>query len=186
MKFRQHAIAAAVSVLLSAVLTPVVSADAATAEPSAEALQPAQTQEAVVTAKEEGVGNALRDVEKTAQQFVLEQRKRFRKQGRGNEIFIASGSALISQPMNSPDWGDARVIAYQEAQSKARESFLKELYAQVSSEIIRESFSTNQLPEFTPEELQAQGMLESLLDKMAAYSNAVLDSKLEENGINPA
>ena len=62
---------------------------------------------------------------------------------------------------------------------------MKVLYANVSSEIIRESFRTNELPEFTAEELQAQGSLDSLLEKITAYGNAVLDSKLEEHGVNP-
>ena len=180
MNCRQQAIAAAVSVLLSASL----SSHANTAE-QATSHQPAQTQEAVIATSKEGVSDAIKQVEGSAANYVRAQKKHYRQQGREAEILIASGTALVSQPGTSPDWGDARVIAYQQAQTKARESLLKELYADVSSEIIRESFRTNESPEFAAEELQSQNALESLLGKVTAYGNAVLDSKLKEYGVDP-
>ncbi|MCW7551416.1 hypothetical protein NX722_01915 [Endozoicomonas gorgoniicola] len=184
MNRRKQIVASAISFALSAMLIQPVNANTATttnAEPA-----PAQTQEAVIAASKNEVQDALRDVEKAASRHVAKQRRKLQSQGRSNEVFIAYGKALVSVSSTSPDWGDARVIAYQEAQNKARENFLRQLYAQVSSDIIKESFKTSALPEFTPDELQAQSSAESLLNKVAAYSHAVLDSKLEEQGIDPA
>ena len=182
MNCRKQVVASAISFALSAMLIQPVTANTAAITHSA----PAQTQEAVIAASKSEVKDALENVEKAASRHVAEQRRKFQSQGRSNEVFIAYGKALVSVSSTSPDWGDARVIAYQEAQNKARENFLRQLYAQVSSDIIKESFKTSALPEFTPDELQSQSSAESLLNKVAAYSHAVLDSKLEEQGVDPA
>ncbi|MCL6271269.1 hypothetical protein M3P05_15185 [Sansalvadorimonas sp. 2012CJ34-2] len=158
--------------------------ETATVEESAN--QPAQTAEAVIEASEKKVDDAFRDVEETARKYVRNQKRKYKKQGRSNEVFISSGSALVSEPSSSTNWGDARVIAYQEAQNKARESFLKQLYSEVSSDIIKDSFKTNKQPEFEPEDLQSQSKMESVLNKVVAYADAVLDEKLEEKGVDPA
>ncbi len=100
MNCRQQAIAAAVSVLLSASL----SSHANTAE-QATSHQPAQTQEAVIATSKEGVSDAIKQVEDSAANYVRAQKKHYRQQGREAEILIASGTALVSQPGTSPRLG---------------------------------------------------------------------------------
>ena len=93
MKYHQHAIATAIFVLLSVFITYQASANTdkkvspSSAEQATESNQPAQTQEAVIAASEEGVKDALRDVEASASQFVNEQKRLFREQGRENGNF---------------------------------------------------------------------------------------------------
>ena len=129
--------------------------------------------------------DAFKDVDEKALQFVRKKKANLRRKGRLNEVFITSGSALVNAKTRQPDWGDARVIAYQQAQMKAREQLLKQLYAEVTSKTIRENFRTTKLPEFTPDELQNQNTLDSILEKIAALTNATLDEKLKEKGIDP-
>ncbi len=132
------------------------------------------------------VDDAFKDVDEKAQSFVIGKKTQLKRTGRINEVFITSGAAVVGVSSNNPDWGDARVMAYQNAQMRAREQLLKQLYSEVASDLIRESFRTNRLPEFTSEELQHQKKLDSILAKVTALTNASLDEKLREKGIDPS
>ena len=131
------------------------------------------------------IDDAVRNVDEKAQLFVLTKKDQLKNSRRFNEVFVTSGSALINAKSSEPDWGDARVIAYQKAQMKAREQLLKQLYSEVASNTLRQSFRTSHLPEFTAEDLQNQNKLDSLLDKLTAFTSASLDEKMREKGVDP-
>ena len=143
-----------------------------------EAVQaPAQTEIEIVKSAELGIDNAHLYVTEQADAYVRERKAAYQRQGRGQEVFLQYGVADVSRQPTSPDWADARSIAYLQAQTKAREALIKQLYISISSDVARESFRTNQGPEFTPEELQNSGKLESMLDKVVAVADASLDKK---------
>ncbi|GAA4650944.1 hypothetical protein GCM10023116_32270 [Kistimonas scapharcae] len=171
-------------ILLLAAFTPWL--NGASYAQEAENPVPSQTLEEVKAASEKRVSNAVDDVNTRAQEYVLRKKGQLRKQGRSNEVFVSYGAARVNAKGASPDWGDSRIIAYQRAQMDAREKLLKTLYSEVTSEIVKDSFKTNKLPKFEPEELQSQSKLESLLDKLTALADATLDEKLSEKGIDPA
>ncbi|GAA3716489.1 hypothetical protein GCM10022421_25360 [Oceanisphaera sediminis] len=146
---------------------------------------PAQTEIEIVKAAERGIDNAHQHVREQADKYVRARKAAYRRQGRGQQVFLQFGVADVSRPPTSPDWADARSIAYLQAQTKAREALIKELYISISSEVMREAFKTNQQPEFTPEELQRSGKLEAMFDKVVAVADASLDQKLVELGVDP-
>ncbi|QJR81685.1 hypothetical protein CA267_013365 [Alteromonas pelagimontana] len=153
------------------------------ADPAVESPQePAATVEEVK--ENTGIDDAYAHVSEQATAFVDRKREQFRQKGK--QVFIYSGAAMISVRPTHPGWGDARVLAYQEALQKAREELLRQLYLDVSSETIRRSFKSNQLPEFSPEEMQSSNMLGAVLDKLVALSDAVINEELEELGVDPA
>lgn len=131
----------------------------------------------------QGIDDAYQHVSEQALGFVEHKRDKYRQQGK--QVFIYAGSALVPVRPTHPNWGDARAMAYQEALQKAREALLRQLYLDVSSQTLRRSFKTNQLPEFTAEELE-QSMMGAVLDKLVALSDAVIDKELEELGVDPS
>ncbi|MCC2605659.1 DUF6844 domain-containing protein [Planctobacterium marinum] len=148
-----------------------------------QAQQPAATGEEVVQAQEEKPADAAAYVDEKAQQYIRDKRRKFATQNK--QVFMHAGTAIISLRPTESGWGDARVLAYTEAMQKAREAMLKQLYTNVATETIRKSFKSNQLPEFTPEEIQAQSQFEALLDKIVALADATVDGELRELGVNP-
>ncbi|WP_298722208.1 DUF6844 domain-containing protein [uncultured Oceanisphaera sp.] len=146
---------------------------------------PAQTELEIVKSAERGIDNAHLYVTEQADKFVRERKAAYRRQGRSQEVFLQYGVADVSRQPTSPDWADARSIAYLQAQTKAREALIKELYISISSDVAREAFTTNQGPEFTPEELQRSGKLDAMFDKLVAVADASLDQKLVELGVDP-
>lgn len=146
---------------------------------------PAQTEIEIVKAVESGIKNAHQYVSDQADKYVNQRRQAYRKQGRNNEVFLQYGVADISLPSAAPDWGDARTIAYLQAQTKARESLISELHLDVSSKVARESFRTNQGPEFTPEELRTESKMNAMMNKLVAVVDGSLNTKLSELGIDP-
>lgn len=157
-------------------------ADLVAMDPQAE--QPSATSTENLKAATETPDDAALYVEEKAQAYIRGKKRKFATQGK--QVFMHSGSALIPLKSTEADWGDARVMAYREALQKARERMLKQLYVDVSSKTIRSSFKTNQLPEFTAEELRSPNKMSALLDKLVALADATVDSKLEEQGIDPA
>ena len=149
-----------------------------------QAQQPASSNEETVEAHKEQPEDAYAYVEEKARQYITEKRRKFDSQGK--QVFIHSGTALIRLKPTEAGWADARVLAYTEAQQKAREKLLKQLYTSVASETVRKTFKTNKLPEFTPEEIQSQSRFEALLSKVVALADATIDSQLEELGVNPS
>ena len=129
--------------------------------------------------------DALASVTEKARRFTQEKKQLYQRKGRHNKVFITYGTARVRVKASHSYWGDARVMAYQQAQTIAREKLLKTLYSEVSSETVRESFQTNLLPEFSPEELQAENTNDSLLTKMTALSHATVNEKLLAYGIDP-
>lgn len=146
---------------------------------------PAQTEIEIVKAAERGIDNAHLYVTDQAETYVRERKTAYRRHGRGQQVFLQYGVADVSRQPTSPDWADARSIAYLQAQTKAREALIKELYISISSEVLREAFKTNQGPEFNPEELERSGKLEAMFDKLVAVADASLDKKLVELGVDP-
>jgi hypothetical protein len=145
--------------------------------------EPAASKQEVVAAQTQGPEDAYSYVEQKAQTFVDTKRSKFAQQNK--QVFMHSGAAIVSLKSTEAGWSDARIMAYQEAQQKARENLLKQLYVDVAAKTIRSSFKSNKLPEFQPEEIQAQGKLEALLDKIVALADATLNSELSEAGIDP-
>ncbi len=145
--------------------------------------QPAQTTQEVIQAAQAGVRDAMRDVDEKANQVVEEQTAAMKRLGR-RDIRIMYGSALVNARPAEGKWGDARVIAYQRAVMQAREKLLKQLYSEVSSEMVRESFRTNQLPEFTDTELKSQAGMEAALDMIVAVADTALEGRVEAMGID--
>ena len=132
----------------------------------------------------QNIGDAYSHVSEQAEEYVEAKRERYLEQGK--RVFIYAGTALISVRPTHPGWADARVTAYQEAVQKARETLLRQLYLDVTSLTIRNSFKTNQLPQFSPDELADSSVLGALLDKLAALSDAAIDSQLVELGVDPS
>lgn len=149
-----------------------------------QAEQPASTNQETVQASQAVPEDAYAYVEERAREYISEKRRKFASQNK--QVFIHSGSALIRLKPTEAGWADARVLAYTEAQQKAREKLLKQLYTSVASETIRKSFKTNKLPTFTEEEIQNQNMFEALLDKIVVLADATIDSQLEELGVDPS
>ena len=147
-----------------------------------QAIAPASTTKETVQAQNQGPDDAALYVAEKAQEFVIQKRRKFAQQNK--QVFMHSGTAIISVKPTEAGWGDARVMAYREAQQKARESMLKQLYVSVASETIRRSFKTNKLPEFTPEEIQSQSKLDAILTKLVALTDATLNTELAELGID--
>lgn len=145
---------------------------------------PAQTEIEIVKAVESGIGNAHQYVSEQADSYVSKRRQSYRQQGRGNEVFLQYGVADISLRSANPEWGDARTIAYLQAQTKAREALMRELHLDVSTEAARESFRTNKEPEFTLEELRTDSKMEAMLGKLVAFADASLNKKLTELGVD--
>ncbi|QSX37197.1 DUF6844 domain-containing protein [Shewanella sedimentimangrovi] len=152
----------------------------------AEALSsaPTLTKEEVVAAKEQGLDDAYQYVSELAQEFVTSKMTQFA--GQNKQVHLHFGTALVAAKPTEAGWSDSRIMAYQGAQLQARESLLKQLHRDVTSETLRTSFKTNKLPEFTAEELQSQDRLEAILDKVVTLVDATLDSKLNEMGIDAA
>ncbi len=148
-----------------------------------QASEPALTKKEVEIAKTSGPDNAYTYVTEKAQSYIDKKRRKFSKQNK--QVFMHSGSAIVALKPTENGWSSARILAYQEAQQKARERLLKQLYTDVTVETIRTSFKTNKLPEFTPEEIQTQSRLEAFWDKLVALSDAQVSKKLEELGIDP-
>jgi len=149
-----------------------------------QAAEPAATKAEVVAAKSENNQNAIDYVSEKATQYIDAKRRKFRSQNK--LVFIHSGTARVTINPTQDSWSDARIMAYKEAQTKAREKLLRQLHTSVASETLRSAFRTNKLPEFEPEELQAQSKLEAILDKIVVLADATLDNKLREQGIDPA
>lgn len=162
------------------VTTPLPAAEMAD-EPTA----PAQTELEIMKSVERGIENAHLHVIEQADKYVRERKAAYQRQGRAQEVFLQYGVADVNRPPTSPDWADARSIAYLQAQTKAREALIKELYISISSEVMREAFKTSKEPEFTPEELRQSSKLEAMFDKMVAVADASLDKKLVELGVDP-
>ncbi|NDW21012.1 DUF6844 domain-containing protein [Alteromonas hispanica] len=146
--------------------------------------QPASSNQETVKANKEQPEDAYAYVEEKARNYISEKRRKFSSQNK--QVFIHSGTAVIRLKPTEAGWADARVLAYTEAQQKAREKLLKQLYTSVASETIRKSFKTNKLPQFTPSEIENQSKLEALLSKVVALADATIDSQLEELGVNPS
>ncbi|MBO1518155.1 DUF6844 domain-containing protein [Oceanisphaera pacifica] len=161
-----------------------VAADAPDAVDDAVAA-PAQTEIEIVKAVDAGIKNAHRHVSEQAERYVSKRRQAYRQQGRANEVFLQYGVADISLQSSAPDWGDARTIAYLQAQTKARESLISELHLDVSSKVARESFRTNKGPEFSPEELRSESKMNAMMNKLVAVVDGSLNSKLVELGVDP-
>ena len=155
--------------------------DVAMADPQAQ--QPAATSEEIITASKEIPEDAAAYVDEKAQKYITVKRRKFASKGK--QVFMHAGTAIIPIKATEAEWGDARVMAYVEAQQKARESMLKQLYTDVTSKTLRQSFKTNKLPEFTPEEIQSQSKLEALVKKVVALADATVDDELKELGIDP-
>lgn len=162
-----------------------VTAPPPAAEVVDEPAAPAQTELEIVKSAERGIDNAHLYVQEQADKYVRERKAAYQRQGRGQEVFLQYGVADVSRAPTSPDWADARNIAYLQAQTKAREALIKELYIDISSEIMREAFKTSKEPEFTPEELQQSSKLEAMFDKVVAVADASLSQKLVELGVDP-
>lgn len=148
-----------------------------------QASQPTLTKQEVLQAQSDTPDDAYGYVENKAQNYILNKRKKFAQLNK--QVFMHSGAAIVSLKPTEAGWSDARIMAYQEAQQKAREKLLKQLYIDVSSQTIRSSFKTNKQPKFDPQEIQAQGKLEAILDKLVALTDATLDTKLQELGVDP-
>ncbi|BDX05916.1 DUF6844 domain-containing protein [Planctobacterium marinum] len=148
-----------------------------------QAQQPAATSEEVIEAQEERPADAAAYVDEKAQQYIMSKRRKFATQNK--QVFMHAGTAIISLRPTEASWGDARVLAYTEAMQKAREAMLKQLYTSVAAETIRKSFKSNQLPEFSQEEIQTQSKFVALLDKLTALASATIDNELVELGIDP-
>ncbi len=207
MKFRLHAMASAVClaapVLFSSLVLANTEANAQIAtvqtsqttvallapapvistEDVTDTAQPNQTTQEVIQAAEAKVQDAMADVDHKAKQIVRQQTEKFRLKGR-RDIRIMYGTALVKARPSEGKWGDARVIAYQKAVMSAREKLLKQLYADVATEMVRESFKTNQLPEISDEELRKQAGLEGALDMLVAIADTALDGRVEKMGID--
>lgn len=149
-----------------------------------DAEQPASNNEETVKANKEQPEDAYAYVEEKARKYISEKRRKFSSANK--QVFIHSGTAVIRLKPTQAGWADARVLAYTEAQQKAREKLLKQLYTSVASETIRKSFKTNKLPEFTAEEIENQNQFEAILSKVVALADATIDSQLEELGVNPS
>lgn len=145
---------------------------------------PAQTEIEIVKAVGSGIKNAHQYVSDQADSYVSKRRQSYRQQGRNNEVFLQYGVADISLPSTAPDWGDARTIAYLQAQTKAREELMGELHLDISAEVARESFRTNKGPEFTPEELRSESKMNAMMSKLVAVVDGSLNTKLTELGID--
>ncbi|CAM3618574.1 DUF6844 domain-containing protein [Parendozoicomonas haliclonae] len=190
MEFRKKATVVAVTCALSTLfILPVVKAESqpapvvSAASDVTDMAQPAQTTQEVVAAAEAGVDDAMADVDQKAQHLVNKQKAVLLKAGR-KDVRIMYGTALINAKPADSGWGDARVIAYQRAVMAAREKLLKQLYTEVSSEMLRENFRTNQLPQFSEEELQNQVRMDALLDVVVAVADTALDGRIEKMGID--
>ena len=90
-----------------------------------QAQQPASSAEATVEAHNEQPEDAYAYVEEKAREYITEKRRKFTSQGK--QVFIHSGTALIRLKPTEAGWADARVLAYTEAQQKAREKLLKQI-----------------------------------------------------------
>ncbi|MFP2770148.1 DUF6844 domain-containing protein [Oceanisphaera sp. KMM 10153] len=145
---------------------------------------PAQTEIEIIKAAESGIGNAHQYVAERAEDYVSKRRQAYRQQGRNNEVFLQYGVADIGLRPTAPDWGDARTIAYLQAQTKAREALMRELYLDLGTEVARESFRTNKEPEFTREELQTESKMDAMLGKLVAFADASLSKQLNELGVD--
>jgi len=155
--------------------------DLAVADPQSS--EPASSNQESLAAQEEAPADAAAFVSEKAQSYIAAKRKKFSRQGK--QVFMHSGTEIISVKPTEKAWGDARAMAYVAAQQKAREQLLKQLYVDVATKTIRQSFRSNQLPEFTANEIQTQSKLEAFINKLVALSEAVVDTELEELGIDP-
>lgn len=167
---------------LNAQVQPTEEADLVVEDKQAE--QPASTAQETIAASKSTTQDAYSYVEEKARKYILEKRRKFRAQNK--QVFIHSGTAAIKLKPTEAGWADARVLAYAEAQQKARESLLKQLDNNVKTNTIRSAFKTDRLPEFTPEEIQEQSKFEAILSKVVALTDATLDTKLEELGVDPS
>ena len=203
MNFRQKAVVAAVSLALSSLFihtsvsanqSPAVQdatvAMASQPQPAeykgpdvSDNPQPAQTKQEVVSSAKAQVQDAMADVDRRAGDAVRQQRKKLREKGK-KDVRVMYGTALVNAKSADPDWGDRRVIAYQRAVVAAREKLLKQLYGEVTTRTLRENFRTNQLPEFTPEEIQTQKGLDAALGVVVAIADTAVGGRLEEMGID--
>lgn len=149
-----------------------------------QAEQPASTTQETVAASKEDSEDAYSYVEEKSRKYILEKRRKFATEGK--QVFIHSGTAVIKVKPTEAGWADARVLAYIEAQQKARESLLKQLDNNIKTNTIRSAFKTDKLPEFTLEEIQEQSKFEAILNKIVALTDVTLDTKLEEMGVDPS
>ena len=146
--------------------------------------KPASTTQETIAAYQETSEDSYSYVEEKARKYILEKRRKFASQNK--QVFIHSGTAAVKLKQTEAGWADARVLAYAEAQQKARESLLKQLDNNIKTNTIRSAFKTDKLPEFTPEEIQEQSKFEAILSKIVALTDATLDSQLEEVGVDPS
>ncbi|QYK05165.1 DUF6844 domain-containing protein [Shewanella zhangzhouensis] len=145
---------------------------------------PTLTKEEVVAAEEQGLDDAGAYVQQQVQAFVDSKVTQFAEQNK--QVHLHFGTALVSARPTEAGWSDARIMAYRNAQQKARESLLKQLYRDVASETLRTAFKNNKLPEFTAEELQTESRLEAILDKLVTLADATLNAQLAEVGVDAA
>ncbi len=209
MKFRQQAVATAVSLILSSVFlqaplavanttdntvamasTPksdVAPADAVTAVKAA-------GETAAEVAKQAPVKNASEIAGEKAQEYIRLSKNKLRSKGRVDEFQFAHGVALVSLPSTDSQWADSRVIAMRQAQMKAREKFIKSRGVDITSEILSRQMRSNKGPEFTQADINAinnvvgsgsPSKFDTLLNKVVGLADAKLDQSLQEAGVDP-
>jgi hypothetical protein len=93
----------------------------------------------------------------------------------------------VSQPKTSPDFGKARVLAFDRAYHDALKRFVASTSTMVRSDVARALFdnTSTDAGEFEEELAKGKSGLEAMVAKAVALGDAVLSSKLKEYGVDP-
>ena len=108
----------------------------------------------------------------------------FGRVGANGQVYY-SAKEVVSVDPSSPQWGKARVMAYEKALLKARSEFVVDMYGKVTDRELYDKFSdSSDNAEQFPDKAKP-GKLLTLYNKFLAFTGAKLDQKLEEVGVDP-
>jgi len=125
--------------------------------------------------------------EKVDEYFKTEYGKKLKNRERLGEIYIGwAQSQVIVKPEN-PNWAKFRVLAFQDAMTKAEDEYIIAKGIELKAEKIRDIYvdAGSEAPKFDNNDLNNEKKTVRIIDKLLSVTEGKLDKELEELDIDP-